>query len=59
MPKCFICGETVDPKNANGIYNQYGHNYYCKDKDCQERFIENAGDPPCEPYEEPECFNLD
>ena len=58
MPECHICGEEVDPKKVNGIYGPYGHNYYCKDPLCQERFIEDAGDPPCEPYEN-EHFNLD
>lgn len=42
--KCCICGAWV--KNANGIYVKYGHKYYCKKKECQERFIEDAGDLP-------------
>lgn len=44
--KCHVCGEEIDPKKSNGIYRQYDHPYYCKDKKCQERFIEDAGDPP-------------
>lgn len=49
--KCWICRERVDPRQCNGIYGEYGHRYYCQDEDCQERFIEDAGDPPGEPYE--------
>ncbi len=50
--KCWGCREQVDPKKCNGIYGGgYGHRYYCQDEDCQERFAEDAGDPPMEPYE--------
>ena len=49
MKKCWSCGEEVDPKEANGIYGKYGHRWYCKKPECQERFIEDAGDPPDPP----------
>ena len=54
MPKCCICGKEVDPKNTKGIYGIYGRRYYCKDEFCQERFIEDAYDPPTELYETPQ-----
>ena len=44
--KCWICRKEINPKEANGIYTRYGHRYYCKDPECQERFMEDAGDPP-------------
>jgi len=44
--KCSCCGEEVDPHKCNGIYKKGSHKYYCKKKKCQERFIEDAGDPP-------------
>ena len=54
MPKCWSCGKEVDPKKSYGIYSHLGHKYYCDDPRCQERFIEDAGDPPDEPYESPQ-----
>ena len=48
MPKCWICDQEIIPKKANGIYVHRTHRYYCKDKDCQKRFIEDAGDPSLE-----------
>lgn len=50
MPKCWICGKDVKDKEVNGIYRN-GLKLYCKKKDCQKRFIEDAGDPPDEPDE--------
>ena len=44
--KCYICDEPVDPKSANAIYSHVGERYYCKNEDCQERFIEDAGEMP-------------
>ncbi len=49
MPKCWICNQEIIPKKANAIYSHSSLRYYCKDKDCQKRFIEDAGDPPPEP----------
>lgn len=49
--KCCVCGKEIDHNKSNGIYRQGGHDYYCKDKICQERFIENAGDPPMDEEE--------
>lgn len=46
--KCFICGKKG--KKMNGIYGKYGMKYYCKKKLCQQRFIEDAGDPPDDDY---------
>ncbi len=46
--KCYICDQEVE--EANGIYRD-GLKLYCKDKHCQKRFIEDAGDPPDEPDE--------
>jgi len=45
--KCYICGKKVNPKTANAIYAQNGLRYYCKNRDCHERFIEDAGESPC------------
>ena len=56
MPKCWVCRKEIDPKKVNGIYTKYGIHYYCKNEDCQERFIEDAGDPPEEEFE---SLNLD
>ena len=43
--KCSVCGELKPTSKMNGIY-RYGLKYYCKHKDCQERFYEDAGNPP-------------
>ena len=47
--KCCICGTLV--KDGNAILKKLGLQYYCKKKECQERFIEDAGDLP-EDYDE-------
>lgn len=44
--ECSVCSKKDFPKKMNGIYGKYGHKYYCKKKLCQQRFIEDAGDPP-------------
>ena len=51
MLKCFVCREPVNPREVNSIYGPYGHRYYCQDEDCQERFLEDAGDPPMEDFD--------
>jgi len=43
---CFICGRKYFPDEMNGIYKNSGHHYYCHKKECQKRFIEDAGDFP-------------
>lgn len=45
-PRCWICDKKINTSNANGIYTKGGLRYYCKDKECQERFIEDAGEAP-------------
>jgi len=44
MTECYCCGKEVDPQKANGINGKYGHTYYCKAKECQKQFIEDAGE---------------
>lgn len=51
MVKCWACGEEKSPEECNKIYGSSGLHYYCVDKDCHQRFIEDAGDPPDEPFE--------
>ena len=41
---CCICGELA--KRSNSIYKKFGSLYYCKKKECQKRFIEDAGERP-------------
>lgn len=47
--KCCVCGELV--KRGNSIYKKYVSVYYCKKKECQERFIEDAGERPESDYD--------
>jgi len=44
--KCFCCQENDDSTHVNGIYRRGGTLYFCQRKECQELFIEMAGDPP-------------
>ena len=44
--KCHCCGELCIPHKMNGIYSKCGHLKFCQEKECQEMFIEMAGDPP-------------
>jgi len=46
---CCICGKLVKPGNA--IHNERGYFYYCKKKECQKRFIEDAGERPESDYD--------
>lgn len=49
--KCSSCGEFVSAQRVNGVYRKGGLRYYCHDKECQERFHEDAGEQP--DYDEP------
>ena len=44
--KCHNCGRNVDIHKTNTVYSKHGIHHYCKNEDCQKRFIEEAGDPP-------------
>ena len=35
--RCLECGQE-SPVEANGIYFQYDLNFFCHDKDCEDRF---------------------
>lgn len=43
--KCWCCNEEVNLKECNGVFRKH-HRYYCQKEECQEAFIEDAGDRP-------------
>ena len=57
MRKCCYCGFETD-EEMNGIYSIYGFRYYCKSEVCQQKFIEDAGEPP-EDWGEDEIDNFE
>lgn len=44
MIECSVCGKKDWLGSMNGVYRNSGLRYYCHRKECQERFMEDAGD---------------